>query len=66
MSIYTEEKGQVWVKSPQIKESISKGVWVYPGEEVEWHYTCTQLGTQVTGYTIIPSPVENNDNGEVL
>lgn len=61
----TRENGQVWVKGPQPENSNSKGVWVYPGEDVEWHYTSTPFGTLVTGYTIKPSRI-NIKTGEKL
>lgn len=64
--MYTRENGQIWVNGPQLKEASAKGVWVYPGEDVEWHYTCTPFGTLVTGYTIKPSRVESKDEGENL
>ncbi len=61
MSIYATEKGQIWVKRPHRRQSTSKGVWVYPGEDVQWHYTHTPHGKEVTGYPIVPSQMENTD-----
>lgn len=58
--MYTRENGQVWIEGPQAKESTAQGVWVYPGEDVEWHYTSTPFGTMVTGYTIKPSLIKHD------
>ncbi|MFZ5764960.1 MAG: hypothetical protein ACOY4H_05100 [Thermodesulfobacteriota bacterium] len=56
--MYTMENGQIWVKPPAADTTTTKGVWVYPGEIIEWHYTCTPLGTLVTGYTVKPSRID--------
>jgi hypothetical protein len=53
--MFPRNNGQVWISKPRKKKSDSKGVWIYPGEEVQWHCTRTSLGTMVTGYTFKPS-----------
>ncbi|OKY77045.1 MAG: hypothetical protein BM485_00590 [Desulfobulbaceae bacterium DB1] len=57
--MYTRDNEQIWLKAPRADNTTTKGVWVYPGEIIEWHYTCTPLGTLVTGYTVKPSRIDN-------
>lgn len=57
--MFTRENGQIWVKSPEADGTTAKGVWVYPSEDIEWHYVCTPLGMLVTGYTIKPSRIDS-------
>jgi hypothetical protein len=56
--MFTCEKGPIWVRSPEEEGAQSKGVWLYPGEVIEWNYNCTPLGMLVMGYTIKPSRID--------
>jgi hypothetical protein len=58
-AMFTRENGQMWVKSPEADGAPPKGVWVYPSEDIEWHYVCTPLGMLVSGYTIKPSRIDS-------
>ncbi len=49
--MFPRNNGQVWFSKPGKETPDSKGVWIYPGEKVQWHCTRTSLGTMVTGYT---------------
>lgn len=64
--MFTRDNGQTWLKPPQSENTSVKGVWVYPGEIIEWHYTCTPLGTMVTGYTVKPSRIDTKLEKKML
>ena len=64
-AMFIRENGQIWAKSPVAEGTAAKGVWVYPSEDIEWHYVCTPLGMLVTGYTIKPSRIDNEALSEV-
>ncbi len=55
--MFPRNNGQVWISKPHKEKSDRKEVWIYPGKEVQWHYTRTSLGTMVTGYSFKASRV---------
>jgi hypothetical protein len=63
--MFTSEKNPIWVRSPEAEGTSTKGVWLYPGEVIEWHYVCTPLGMLVTGYTVKPSRIDGKSLREV-
>lgn len=51
--------GRVWVPAPSQDNATTgsiQGLWVFPGQEVEWVWTHTPNGSFVSGY-VLGSPI---------